>query len=215
MRMCAYPAGHNRGAVYLTGMGNRFAHAPDADNVIANQTQLCIQECRHEMLLLRFVTGVFRDNLQPQTIRRLRRVHRTPGDPVLVERGLAHAVQNDSERKVLLRKGIAHAISFQKRNGKSWGAPEARCCQWPEQSEVENGINGGTRRGETVYAGFPESLDRLSPRSGSRRVRRRAASERPGLDFPRREFTEEERGTYEVVIHSRSAGVILSRLPAT
>jgi hypothetical protein len=111
-------------------------------------------------------------------------------------------------------KGIAHAIFFQKRNGESWSAPEARCCQWPEQSEVENGINGGTRR-ETVYAGFPESLDRLSPRSGSRRVPRGAASERPGLDFPRPEFTQEERGTYEVVIHSRSAEVIRGRLPDT
>ena len=80
---------------------------------------------------------------------------------------------------------------------------------------MENGINGGTRRGETVYAGFPESLYRLSRRSGSRRVPCRAASERPGLDFPRPEFTEEMRGTYEVVIHSRSEEVILGCLPAT
>jgi hypothetical protein len=69
--------------------------------------------------------------------------------------------------------------------------------------------------GETVYAGFPESLDSLSPRSGSRRVPRGAASERRGLDFPRPEFTQELRGTYEVVIHSRSAEVILGGLPAT
>ena len=42
---------------------------------------------------------------------------------------------------------------------------------------------------------------------------RRAVSERPGLDFPRPEFTQEERGTYEVVIHSRSAEVILGCFP--
>ena len=108
-------------------MGNRFVQAAHADDVITDQTQLGIEERRQKMLLLRSVAGVFRDNLPPQTIGRLRRVHRTPGGPVLVERGFAHAVQNDSERKVLLRKGIAHAIFFQKRNGESWSGPEARC----------------------------------------------------------------------------------------
>ena len=151
--------GQNRRAVYLAGMGNRFVQTAHADDVITDHTQLGVEERRHEMLLVRFMAGVVRDNLPPQTIGRLRRIHRIAGRPRIGERGFAHAVQNDSERKVSLRKGIAHAIFFQKRNGESWSAPDARCCQGRSRSEVENGINGGTRRGETVYAGFPESLD--------------------------------------------------------
>jgi len=82
--------GQDRRAVYLAGMGNRFTQAPNADNVIANQTQLGIEERGYEMLLLRFMAGVFGNNLPPQTIGRLRRVHRTPGGSVLVECGFAH-----------------------------------------------------------------------------------------------------------------------------
>jgi hypothetical protein len=85
--------------------GQPFAQAPDADDAIADHAQLDIEKRRHEMLLLRFVAGVFRENS-------------------------------------------------------------------------------------------------LSPRSVARQVPCRAASERPGLDYPRPK--EEMGGTYEVVIHSRS-----------
>jgi hypothetical protein len=51
----------------------------------------------------------------------------------------------------------------------------------------------GDPRGETVYAGFPESLD-----SGVREADRdepEGASERRRVDWPRPQFTEEQRGT--------------------
>jgi hypothetical protein len=50
--------GQNRRAVYLSRMGNRFAQAVHADDVIA---QLGIEKRRHEMLLLGLVAADFRD----------------------------------------------------------------------------------------------------------------------------------------------------------
>jgi hypothetical protein len=52
----------------------------------------------------------------------------------------------------------------------------------------------GDPRGETVYAGFPESLDSGVPRSGMETSPEgRARGE--GWIWPRPQFTEEQRGT--------------------
>jgi hypothetical protein len=68
-------------------------------------------------------------DLAPQLAGHLGRIHRIMGGGVLREGGFSHAVQDDPQGKVSLRKGIAHAISFQKRNDRSWSCPDARSCQ--------------------------------------------------------------------------------------
>ena len=179
--------GQNRRPKNLAGMGHRFVQAAHAHDMIANQTQLGIEEHRHKVFLLRLVARVVRNDLIPKTEGGFGAIKRPLNGSVLVQGGFAHTVQNDSERKVLLRKGIAHAIFFQKRNDTSWSCPDARSSQGRSDSGVENGIKSAA-----VYAGFPESLDGRVRAADRDEPLRRARGE--GWIAPRPEPAKDERG---------------------
>ena len=80
------------------------------------ESKLGVEEDRYKVLLVWLVAGIDGDDFPPQLAGAFRAIHRIAGGGVLRESGFAHAVQDDPQGKVSLRKGIADAISFQKRN---------------------------------------------------------------------------------------------------